>query len=238
MNMATSTNWMGNLDHPRLMSEPIDLAHQEVRTGGIASASVAVGRQAAPLHAPAKSTDLPCDLQTLLKCRLFSVKHVPAGCQERVTSVLAGTISAYCRDPCEAWLFGLLAFPKLVLRTAPSKGSRASEHLQAAMDLRLQLFCLGHYKQLWDQALRECPNANTFTAPVTRAAKRQKTGGGEKLSERTVNRVRELVGEGASKKALQLLTSSGIHDSSDPAVIRRLRELHPSAEGILPLYAA
>ena len=142
--------------------------------------------------------------------------------------MLAGTISAYCKDPCEKRLFGLLAFPKLVMRTAPSKGSHAPEHLLAALELRLHLFCLGHYQQLWDQALRENANADTFSAPVARAAKRQKTGERAKLSGRTVNRVRELVGEGASKKALQLLTSSGIYDSSDPTVLRRLGELHPA----------
>ena len=57
------------------------------------------------------------------------------------------------------------------------------------------------------------------------------------MPERTVARVRELVAEGASKKALQLLTSSGIHDSSDPGVLQRLGMLHPAADGQLPLYA-
>ena len=57
------------------------------------------------------------------------------------------------------------------------------------------------------------------------------------MPERTVARVRELVAEGASKKALQLLTSSGIHDSSDPGLLRRLGMLHPAANGPLPLYA-
>ena len=113
--MASSTNAMGNLDHPRLLSEPIDLAQQDVRTGSAPSPS---GPAAARFHAPAKASDLPCDLQTLLKCRLFTVKHVPAGCQERVTTVLAGTIAAYCKDPCEKRLFGLLAFPKLVQKVA------------------------------------------------------------------------------------------------------------------------
>jgi hypothetical protein len=52
----------------------------------------------------------------------------------------------------------------------------------AALELRLQLFCGGHYKQLWEQALRENANANNFSPPVTRAVKRQRTGGGGKVA--------------------------------------------------------
>jgi len=37
--------------------------------------------------------------------------------------------------------------------------------------------------------------------------------------------------EGAPGRALQLLTSDGACDSADPAVLDRLRELHPQAEG-------
>ena len=184
-----------------------------------------------------KATGLPCDLQTLLQSRVFTVKHIPAACQARVTSVLAGQISAYCTEPCQERLFGLLSFPKLVLRTAPGKGTRAPEHLLTAMELRLQLFCMGDCKQLWDMALRENTNANNHTPTLARGAKRQKTGGGASLSERTVGRIRELVAEGASKKALQLLTSPGIHDSSDAGVLQELRRLHPQAESQLPIYA-
>ena len=159
-----------------------------------------------------------------------------AGCQGKVTSVLAGTLSAYCNDPCEARLFGVLAFPKLVLRTVPVKGNNATEQLVLALEQRLHLFQCGDYQSLWDPAMRDNPNANTFSAPVTRAAKRQKTGAGAP-AERTLARVRELVAEGASKKALQLLTSTGIHDSSDPAVIEHLKRLHPAPDAPLPLYA-
>ena len=222
--------------HPGILQESVDLAHNDIRTGTQGTDGGAERQQGMLGGPPAKGKTIPCGLQALLQCRIFTVKHVPAGCQGKVTSVLAGTLSAYCNDPCEARLFGVLAFPKLVLRTVPVKGNNATEQLVLALEQRLHLFQCGDYQSLWDQAMRDNPNANTFSAPVTRAAKRQKTGAGPP-AERTLARVRELVAEGASKKALQLLTSTGIHDSSDPAVIEHLKRLHPAPDAPLPLYA-
>ena len=234
--MASATDGIGNLRHPGILQESVDLAHNDIRTGTQGTDGGAERQQGILGGPPAKGKTIPCGLQALLQCRIFTVKHVPAGCQGKVTSVLAGTLSAYCNDPCEARLFGVLAFPKLVLRTLPVKGNNATEQLVLALEQRLHLFQCGDYQSLWDQAMRDNPNANTFSAPVTRAAKRQKTGAGAP-AERTLARVRELVAEGASKKALQLLTSTGIHDSSDPAVIEHLKRLHPAPDAPLPLYA-
>ena len=137
-------------------------------------------------------------------------------------------------DPCEARLFGLLASPKMVVRTIPTGGGQAAEHLRVAIEHRLTALCAGDYNGLWEKAMKDNPNANSFNAPMTRGAKRQREGGGaERLPDRTLARVRGLVAEGASKKALQL-----IHDSSDPAVLRKLQQLHPDSAAPLPLFAA
>jgi len=40
-----------------------------------------------------------------------------------------------------------------------------------------------------------------------------------------------LLAEGAPGRALQLLTSDGVCEAADPAVLTRLRQLHPQAEG-------
>ena len=45
---------------------------------------------------------------------------------------------------------------------------------------------------------------------------------------RTVDATRAMVAEGAPGKALTLLTSQGVHDSSDPEVLQRLKDLHPA----------
>jgi len=50
-------------------------------------------------------------------------------------------------------------------------------------------------------------------------------------SDRTAAAVLALLTEGAPGRALQLLTSDGVCDSANPAVLARLRELHPQADG-------
>jgi len=50
-------------------------------------------------------------------------------------------------------------------------------------------------------------------------------------SDRTADAVRALLAEGAPGRALQQLTSDGVCQSADAAVLARLRELHPQAEG-------
>jgi len=50
-------------------------------------------------------------------------------------------------------------------------------------------------------------------------------------SDSTAAAVRALLAEGASGRALQLLTSDGVYDAADPTVLARLRELHPQVEG-------
>ena len=194
--MAASTDAMGNFEHPALLQESMDLAHQDVRSGPPTATQPWGGN----FGRPKKATGVPCDMQSLLRSRIFTVKHVPAGSQSKVSAALAGIISPYCADPCEAHLFGMMAFPKLVLRTAPAKGSRGPEHLLTVLEHRLQLFCDGGYQTLWDHALRDNSNALNFNSTTTRAVKRQRTGGGERVPDRTLDRVRELVADGASKR--------------------------------------
>ena len=237
LGMAHSTDNVGNLAHPGVLMDSIDLAHYDVRQGASSSSNMNPPARQNPLQ-PARTAAMPCGFQTLMQSRVFTVKHVPASCQERVTATLSGAIRQYCLDPCDERLFGLLAFPKMVLRTIPTGGGQAAEHLRVAIEHRLTAYCAGDYNGLWEQAMKDNPNANSFSAPVTRGAKRQRVGGGsERIPDRTLARVRGLVAEGASKTALQLLTSTGIHDSSDPAVIQKLQELHPSPAGPLPLFA-
>jgi hypothetical protein len=54
------------------------------------------------------------------------------------------------------------------------------------------------------------------------------------LSSDQLQRVRQLLSEGAAKKALQLLDSVGTHDPWDPFVWNRLQELHPHQKKPLP----
>jgi len=50
-------------------------------------------------------------------------------------------------------------------------------------------------------------------------------------SDRTAAAVRAPLAEGAPGRALQLLTSQGVCDAADPAMLTRLRVLHQQVEG-------
>ena len=47
-----------------------------------------------------------------------------------------------------------------------------------------------------------------------------------------VDKMRALIAEGAPRKALNLLLSDGLHSMEDPAVRKRLSDLHPEGEPV------
>ncbi len=49
------------------------------------------------------------------------------------------------------------------------------------------------------------------------------------LDDSTLRAVRTFVEEGATRKAVNFLLSESCHDSADPAVLVKLRDLHPAA---------
>jgi len=60
---------------------------------------------------------------------------------------------------------------------------------------------------------------------------RRQPDASSEASDLTAAAVRALLADGAPGRALQQLTSDGVCDSADPAVLARLRELHPQADG-------
>jgi len=79
--------------------------------------------------------------------------------------------------------------------------------------------------------LRQAATDGPRTRAQSQAAAPETTAASPKTSDRTAAAVRALLAEGAPGRALQLLTSGGVCDAADPAVLARLRELHPQAEG-------
>ena len=71
------------------------------------------------------------------------------------------------------------------------------------------------------------------TGVETRARKRARMNH-DFLSSDQLARVRQLLAEGAAKKALQSLTSEGSHDPTNPFIWNRLLELHPQNPTPLP----
>jgi len=78
---------------------------------------------------------------------------------------------------------------------------------------------------------RQAATESPFTRAQSRAAAPETAAASPLTSDRTAAAVRALLAEGAPGRALQLLTSEGVCDAADPAVLTRLRELHPQAEG-------
>jgi len=77
------------------------------------------------------------------------------------------------------------------------------------------------------QAAADAPRARA----QSRAAAPETSAASPQASDRTAAAVRALLAEGAPGRALRLLTSEGVCDAADPAVVTRLRELNPHAEG-------
>jgi hypothetical protein len=76
---------------------------------------------------------------------------------------------------------------------------------------------------MWDTLKVE---TSTPEGPETRAAKRARTDI-HSANSAAVRRAQQCLAEGSPGKALQQLTSPGLHDPKDPAVWEKLQQLHP-----------
>jgi hypothetical protein len=72
--MAHSTDNVGNLAHPGVLMDSVDLAHYDVRQGASSSSNVNPPARQNPLQ-PARAADMPCGFQTLMQSRVFTVKQ-------------------------------------------------------------------------------------------------------------------------------------------------------------------
>jgi len=79
--------------------------------------------------------------------------------------------------------------------------------------------------------LRQAAVDGPRTRAQSRAAAPETAAASPQTTDRTAAAVRALLAEGAPGRALQVLTSEGVCDAADPAVLALLRELHPQAEG-------
>ena len=89
---------------------------------------------------------------------------------------------------------------------------------------RLDLWEAGDWLALWRLTKAE-------DAPRKKGTTQSGKGVGpqpnKKIDQRMVDSMRALVAEGAPRKALNLLTSDGLHSAEDPAIFSKLQSLHP-----------
>ena len=208
----------------------IDLAHGEPEQGLLrpldpaGNVSVRI-TTAAPdvmaLHCPD-----PPPIMEVLQLRITTVRHVPAALQGDVSTALTSAIQRYCHVQSDQALFAVLAFTKLVLRAPRVQGKGTQQAVVEILRGRVKKFLEGHLDILMSELTKEMSSRPGPEGVETRSRKRARTN--EEPTDNIRRRIRVLVGEGAPRKALDVLLSSGLHDVANPEVVATLKSLHPA----------
>jgi len=171
------------------------------------------------------------DLVLLLGTRIPTLRRVPIAASSTCARALTCLLQALDREHTSETLARLLLFPRIAL-AAPARGGKAG---RSSSTQQCRLNCLAAVmdpmSDLITRILRHATTDGPRTRAQSRAAAPEVAAASPKASDRTAAAVRALLAEGALGRAPHLLTSDGVCDSADPAVLARLRELHPLAEG-------
>ena len=165
-------------------------------------------------------------INMIMKSRIPTVRHIPGEIQGDVSDSLAAALGWYTSTRQDEHLFALLSFAKLVLRAPNSKHQH--EQLVPAIKARLRKFVAGDILSLVNELETDLRQPNS--GPPRRSKRKRTQADG--VSETVLRKVRQAVGEGATRKGLNMLLSNGTHDPDDPAVLAKLKELHPHAEPV------
>ena len=84
-------------------------------------------------------------LSVILGLRVQTLRHVPGVLQNQVNRVLSATIQWDVATPSESTLFGVLPFPKLVLRAVQVKGKQTQAQVVEKVCARLSAFQNGDW---------------------------------------------------------------------------------------------
>ena len=124
-------------------------------------------------------------------------------------------------------LFRLLLFPRIALAArkpsegVPANGARDALNERCVFVLRSDIpTILGRFRD------------NDQARPARKKARRPQQAT-RPDNERTLAAIRALMAEGAPARAVQLLTSAGLHDPDDQAVQIKLAQLHPVGSCIM-----
>ena len=218
----------------------VDLAHADHPTDparGPAAMHIGAEGNETPLRiAVCRPPDLSMPLvmptasiYDVLKARAPTIRHIPATLQGLWSRPHAAILNAFCSGPSDILLWGLLAMPKLVLRVTKTRGKNAATHQQDLIRGRLCQFEQGDWQALWDALQSESGHPQV---PETRAAKRARTDS-RSANSAAVRRAQQCLAEGSPGKAVQQLTSPGIHDPKEPAIWESLCQLHPRGSPVL-----
>ena len=142
---------------------------------------------------------------------------------------LGGCIARYSAEPTFPNLFAILGLPKLTLRTRLVRGKFSHDHMISTIRVRIQKFVEGNLAELWAELLQEMDRLLPRGAETRHRKRARRPDDADAIPATTLRRMRQLVGDGASRKAMDVLLTPGSHDPNDPQVLARLRALNPAA---------
>ena len=169
----------------------------------------------------------PVTCATILGLRAPVLRRVPLGAADHVGEALGQVINNFCTTQTWEALQRLLLFPKYCLRRKDKSGKK---HDSASFcRARLSTFFNRSLPDLWDELQSGLGRSSERLRKKPRLADPAEGADGDSLLDdpRTLDSIRRYLNEGAPGRAFRLVTSHGIHDASDTAIMQRLQDLHP-----------
>jgi len=144
-----------------------------------------------------------------------------------VAESLAILLSRFCDLQTWESLQRLLLFPKFALGKKDRGGSRKDN--SAFCRQRCSAAVTSPLSALWSDLIPTQQRSSDRLRNRKRLAESARNAEEDDVNDpRTVDSIRRYLNEGAPGRAFKLLSSHGLHDPSDRAVLDRLKELHPS----------
>ena len=168
------------------------------------------------------------DIFEYLKTPVAISRRVAPASANTVSQTLAILIKGLLERRTWGALFRLLLFPRVALAARkhgdplPANGPRDALNEKCVFMLRSDIPTI----------LGRLHDATEGARPARKRA-RQPQREARPDNDRTLASIRALMAEGAPARAVQLLTSDGLHDPDDPMVQRKLSELHPMGAHIV-----
>ena len=177
--------------------------------------------QAAILRGPP-----PVPLREVFSLNAPTLRHVPGGARPRVQLAFSRALRALVSQLDAISFWQVMAFPKLVLRATGDPRTHQGLDVSQVVLNRLDLWEAGFFADLWGQAKKDVEK------PLKKGAPSKPNLSKKQVDEKMVASMRSLVSDGAPRKALNLLTSDGLHSVADPAILTKLQALHPAGNPV------
>jgi len=172
------------------------------------------------------------DLVHLLGTRILTLRRVHTAASSTCAWEITCLLQTLQREKTWETLARLLLFHRIAL-AARARGSKAT---RSSSTRHCRLNCLAAFMFPFGELIARIHRQAATDGPRMRAKGRaaapETAATSPQASDMTAAAIRALLAEGAPGRAIQLLTSDGVCVAADPAVLTRLRDLHPQGEGL------